>query len=254
MGAKVTIETHLLNDKRVGRIANLKTLTNDETIQEAIDMGYVVGKPQLISANVKGVLKCMVDAVSKDGNGRKIDSYFSIQPSVQGKLDDVTDDIDKSKLTVKALARNLKEMTVDTDGWNFTVEGSTGSLVINSISTGEKTGEVVLGEDVNINGIALDNGAVSIKWKVAELSAEGTVTAAEIKSRDYSRITIDEAALEALESLEANGKTIVFDITCGNNRAVKSQLCDSSTSRPFLLKLPSRKPRRECTSLPTSSS
>ena len=224
MGAKVTIETRLLDGRRVGHIANLKTLSNDETIQEAIDKGYVVGKPQLISANVKGVLKCMVDGISKDGNGRKIDSYFSIQPTIKGKLDDVTDDIDKSKLTVKAIARNLKEMKPNTDDWHFTVEGSTGTLVINSISTGEKTGEVVLGEDVNINGIALDNGAVSIKWKVAELSAEGTVSAAEIKSRDYSRITIDKAALAALESLEANGKTIVFDITCGNNRAVKSAL------------------------------
>ena len=43
-----------------------------------------------------------------------------------------------------------------------------------------------------------------------------------------STVTIDKAALTALESLEANGKTIVFDITCGNNRAVKSALVKES--------------------------
>ena len=224
MGAKMTIETHLLGNKRVGTIVNNKTLTSEETLKEAINMGYVIGKPQLVAANVKGVLKSMVDGIAKDGNGRKIDTYFSLQPVVRRKLADVTDDIDKSKLEVKTVARNLKEMTIDTSNWSFTVEGSTGNLVINSISTGEKVGEIVIGEDVNINGVRLNDGELTLKWSVPELSLAGTVAAAMIKNRDFSRITVDEAAFASLEGAEASGKTIVFDITVGNNRAVKSAL------------------------------
>ena len=44
MAANMTVVTNLLNGRRVGRFANRKTLGNDETIQEAIDGGYVVGK------------------------------------------------------------------------------------------------------------------------------------------------------------------------------------------------------------------
>ena len=44
MAANMTVVTNLLNGRRVGRFANRKTLNNDETIQEAIDGGYVVGE------------------------------------------------------------------------------------------------------------------------------------------------------------------------------------------------------------------
>ena len=37
MAANMTVVTNLLNGRRVGRFANRKTLSNDETIQEAID-------------------------------------------------------------------------------------------------------------------------------------------------------------------------------------------------------------------------
>ena len=51
MAANMTVVTHLLNGRRVGRFANRKTLNNDETIQEAIDGGYVVGKKDIIGAS-----------------------------------------------------------------------------------------------------------------------------------------------------------------------------------------------------------
>ena len=34
MAANITVVTNLLNGRRVGRFANRKTLSNDETIQE----------------------------------------------------------------------------------------------------------------------------------------------------------------------------------------------------------------------------
>ena len=222
MGAQVTIATHLLNGRRVGQVMDPKSLDNTATIQEAIDYGYALGKVEQIGYNAKGVLKSMINGISKDGNGRKIDEFFSIQPSVQGRLGDVTDDIDRDKIKVVAHARTLKNLKFDTSDWTVTLEGTTGDLTINSISTGETTGVIVVGEDVAINGFGLKlSDGDSVKWSVPGTAKSGTIAAASL-SGDTTRLTIDGDALSELDSAEYDGKTIVFTLAIGTNRGVKS--------------------------------
>ena len=64
----------------------------------------------------------------------------------------MTDEIVPGLIKVNARARMLKEFKFDSSGWSFIVEGSTGTLNVYVISTGEKAGEIVLGENVLING------------------------------------------------------------------------------------------------------
>jgi len=221
MSATITIQTHLLGDQRVGRIMNTKTLDANETIAEALRSGYVVGKPDAIRMAVKGVLKAMIDGISRDGDGRKIDAKFSIQPVANGRLDDICDDIDKSKLTVAAVARALKDLQLDTTGWTIILEGSTGSLRIDTISTGEETGVVKVLEDVAFNGTDLDSGTATVKWAVLGTTAAGTVAAAKVTA-DATRLTVTGDALTELNQATYNGKTIVFTVQIGNKKAVKA--------------------------------
>ena len=224
MGANVKVGVTSLNGKYVPVMLGRKTIENNETIEEALKYSYVMGKPSQIEYNVKGVLKAMVAGIGKDGNGRKIDSLFSMQPVIKGKGDDVCDDIDKSKLKVVAKARALKDMTIDSSNWNVSVEGSSGSLRIDTISTGEKTGYIYLGEDVNVNGYGLVVGATSsFEWSVPGTSASGTIAAEHLTS-EYTRLTIAAAAFAEIRSAEFNGKTIEFKFKIGNNVGRKSAL------------------------------
>ena len=224
MGAKITIETHLLGDKRVSQIVGGKTLNDDETVQEALDYGYVTGKKDLIRSNAHGVLKSMLVGIQKDGNGRKIDEFFSLQPVTHGKLDDITDDISKDQIGVGVKARALKQLTIDTSDWDITVEGSTGELDITSVTTGEESGQILLGEAVHINGSGIQLGeGDTVKFYVpnTEKSTPTTISA-EYLTSDATRITIAAAAFSELSGEEYAGKTIVFDLKIGNSRAVKS--------------------------------
>ena len=221
MGAKINITTHMLGDKRVGTIEGQKTLSNDETIAEAIDYGYVVGKKELVSQSVKGVLKAMADGVSKDGNGRKIDEYLSLQAYAKGRLDDITDDIDRDKLDVRLVARALKELKPDVSGWSFIVEGTTTSdMNLTSITTGETVGVIRVGEAVDINGFGL-SADYEVGWKVSETGKSGTVAAAKVTG-DWTRLTIAGDALAELNTSEYDGKTIVFTVRNGTKFAKKS--------------------------------
>jgi len=223
MSAHITIATHMLGDKRVGQIVNAKTLNNDETIQEAIDYAYVVGKKEAIGQTVKGVLKAMSDGVSRDGNGRKINELISLQPFMKGRLEDVTDNVDKSKLNVRLVARALKELAPDTRDWSFTVEGSASSTVtVSSITTGEVIGEIVVGENIALNGFGLELGASdTVKWAVTGTAKSGTVAAAKLAGT-WTRLTITGDALAELAAAEYNGKIIVFTLTVGGKTVVKS--------------------------------
>lgn len=225
MSARLIIATHVLNGRRVGRIANLKTLDDDATIKEAVVNGYVVGKPEVIRAQTCGVLKAMLAGLQRDGDGRKIDGYLSIHAFPKGKLADVTDEIVPGSLKVNARARMLKEFKFDPSDWSFVVEGSTGTLTVYVISTGEKAGEIVLGEDVMINGTELAMGeGDTMSWEVPELSRHGNVNASDITS-DGTRITIDGDALAQLAGdPAADGKQIVFTLKIGGKKAVKTAI------------------------------
>ena len=222
MGAKVTIEVHNLGEHNVPVMIDRKTMDEAAVIQEAIDSGYVTGKASLITQNVKGVITAMCDGVARDGNGRKIDGYLSLQPVAKGRLDDVTDPIDKDKISVELKARMLKETKLDTSDWEITCEGSTGNLTITSISTGETLGRVTILESVNLNGKSLKmSDGDTITWEVAGTSLSGTIPSALIYS-DSTRITIASEAFAELELPELSGKTLVLKVKIGNNQAVKS--------------------------------
>lgn len=223
MGAHITIATHMLGDKRVGRIVDGKSLDNDATIQEAIDYGYVVGKKEVIGQAVKGVLKAMSDGVAKDGNGRKVNEFVSLQAFAKGRLDDITDEIDKSKITVRTVARALKELKPDTTGWGYTIEGSSSNtLSITSVTSGEVIGEVMVGAAVDMNGYGLTYNQMtdSVKWAVVGTSKTGTVLAEHITS-DWTRLTVAAAAFGTLAPSD-KGKTIVFTVKIGGKTVVKS--------------------------------
>lgn len=224
MGAQVTVTTSLLNGKLVPRIVDPKGLGEKETISEALDYGFVLGKPEQIAYNCKGVLKSMVNGVSKDGCGRKIDEFFSLQPYAGGRLDDVTDDIDRSKVSVTVRARALKRLRLDTSDWNVVLEGTTGNLVINAISTGERTGEILVGGAVGVNGFGLRLGeGDTVRWSVPGTDRSGLVPASMVES-DMTRLTVAGEALAELNAPEFNGKTIVFDLRVGTNRGIKSAI------------------------------
>jgi len=222
MGAIITVGTRLLGDKRVPYVVDPKGLDSKDTINEAIKYGYVVGKADQIALNARGVMKAMLDGIQKDGNGRKIDEYFSLQPHATGRLDDITDDVDKSKINVIVRARTLKQLALDDSDWTVILVGSTGNLVVNSISTGEESGVIIVGETVHINGFALALGAGdTVSWSVPAKSKSGTVAAAKLTS-EFTRIDVTGDALSELSSATYDGETIVWTIKIGNLRAVKT--------------------------------
>lgn len=223
MSARIVIATQVLDGRRVGRIANMKSLDNDATLKEAVDYGYVVGKPEVVKSQVGGTLKAMLAGIARDGDGRKVDGYLSIHAFPKGKLADVTDEIAPGSIKVNARARMLKEFKFDYSNWSFTIEGSTGSLVVFAVSTGEKAGEIVLGEDIKINGKELAMGeGDTLSWEVPDLSRHGNVSASDITS-DGTRITVDGDALAPLAGdPAADGKVIVFTLKIGGKKAVKS--------------------------------
>jgi len=219
---KVKVAACELNGRKVGRIIGLVTLDNDATIQEALDYNYVVGKKDSIKAVVAGVLKAMVDGVKRDGNGRKIDGFLSLNTFAKGRLADITDELTKDIAKVSLKARMLKDFAVDTSGWSFIIEGSTGTLVIDVITTGEEVGTIFFNEDVAINGRELAMGTGdTISWVVPETGATGTVAAQHVTS-DATRITIAKEGLTGLFVAANDGCDAVFTVKIGNRKAVKS--------------------------------
>ena len=118
---RIKIQTHDLAGRQVGRIVDLETLDSTATLKEAIDYGYVTGKQPVLASVLEGVLKAMVDGVKKDGNGRKIDEFLSINAFLRGRLEDICDEINRKTAKVSLRARMLKEFVVDTSNWSFFV-------------------------------------------------------------------------------------------------------------------------------------
>ena len=216
------VSTMTLNGRTVGRFNDLVTLGSDATLQEALDYNYVTGKKSSLAAVAEGVCKAMIDGIRKDGNGRKIDDFVSINAFARGSLKDICDELAKGGVKVSARARMLKEFKVDTAQWSFIIEGSTGTFAIEVITTGEKLGEIVLGENVKLNGKELTMGeGDSVSWSVPETGESGTVAAQFITS-DATRITIARDGLQELFDAANDGKTIVFTVRIGNKKSVKS--------------------------------
>ena len=219
---KVIINTHNLNGRNVGQITNLEALDGDATLLEAINQGYVTGKQPVLASIVEGVLKAMVDGVNKDGNGRKIDGYLSINAYLANRLANICDEINRKNAKINLRARMLKEFKLDTSGWNIIVEGSMGEFQLEVVTTGERLGEVVTGKNVLINGKNLTLGeGDTVSFSVPEMGVERTVSAANVTS-DASRITVARDAWQELFDEDYDGKTVVWTVKIGNKVARKA--------------------------------
>lgn len=219
--AQIKIATSILNGRRVGRIVDNQSLDGDATVKEALDYGYVVGKPTSIVAEAQGVLKAMIDGVQRDGNGRKIDGYLSVNPFLKGLLADVTDDFDSASCKAVVRARMLKEFNVDTDDWSFIIEGATGTFQIDSITTGEILNEIFSGEAVAVNGSRFNEGdAPIVGWKLPS-GETGTVAAGHV-AHDATRITVAAEGLADLYAAGTDGDDVTFTVKIGNKVAIKT--------------------------------
>lgn len=221
--AKLKITTNVLGDKRVGMIVENPGFDSDATIQEAIDLGYVVGKKEVIKAQVEGVLKAMFKGVEADGNGRKIDEIISLQPYAVGSLEDPTDNVTKEKIGAKLVARMLKQTKLDANRFSFIIEGATGTLRVTVITTGEEEGIVAIGGKIQFNGYDIKMGeGDKILWSIPETGASGEVHETYIHS-EKTRITIDDIFWSGDVADPANnGRDIVFTVKIGNKKVVKS--------------------------------
>ena len=159
--AKIRIQAFDLNGRKVGRIVGQKTLDSNATLEEAIRNGYVVGQLSSVKGNVDGVMRCMIDGIQRDGNGRNVDGYLSLNAFAKGLIKELTDAYESRKVVVRA--HMLKEFNdkVDASKFSIIIEGSTGVFLIETVTTGEKSGEIVLGEDVALNGTKLDMARVT---------------------------------------------------------------------------------------------
>lgn len=214
--------TQMLGDKRVGRFDDQEPLSSDETIQEAIDGGYVTGKVTVITQMVEAVFGAMKDGVQRDGNGRKIDGYLSINAFLSAYLKDVTDDVTKENARVRLRANMLKQFDVDASDWSFSFVDGVVSFLLDVITTGEETDVIHLGEDVMINGRGLELvDGDTVSWSVPEDGAHGTVADTYITS-DATRITIARDGLQELYGKpEYDGKNVVFTVRIGNKFGTK---------------------------------
>lgn len=222
---KMRVATSALGDTRVGRFANLVTLDSRATIQEAIDYHYVTGKASVIEGLVKAVFKAMGDGIQKDGNGRAIDGFVSINAFPKGGyMADACDDLDRASLKINLRAKMLKEFRVDPSAWSFIFGNETVNFVIESITTGETLGEIVTDEDVFINGrdIELADGD-TVTWELVDGSVSGTVAPEHVTS-DATRITVLRDALQEIHDPACDGKQIRFSVRIGTRIAMKSAL------------------------------
>ncbi len=186
-------------------------------------MHYVTGKASVIEGVVKAVFKAMGDAIQKDGRGRSIDGYVSINAFPKGGwMADPCDSLDRAKLKVNLRAKMLKEFKVDVSTWSFLFGNETVNFILESITTGETLGEIVLGEDVFINGrdIELAEGD-TVSYRIPDTGAQGTFGASDLTS-DATRITVPKELLASLVTEENDGLRIDWAVRIGNKSAQKS--------------------------------
>ena len=186
-------------------------------------MHYVTGKASVIEGLVKAVFKAMSDGIQKDGKGRAIDEYVSINAFPKGGyMADACDELDRSTLKVNLRAMMLKEFKVDASTWSFIFGNEVINFLLESITTGEVLGEIVLGEDVFINGrdIELADGD-TVSYRIPDTGVEGTFEASDLTS-DATRITVPKELLASLVTEDNDGLRIDWAVKIGNRSAQKS--------------------------------
>ena len=218
---KIKVQVYDLNGRKVGRIVDQKTIDSDATLDEALKFGYVVGQKPSIKANVEGVLRCMVDGIQRDGNGRKIDGFVSLNAYAKGVIKELTDEYTAKNVVVRA--RMLKEFQSKVDAGKFSIliEGATGAFVIETVTSGEKSGEYVIGRNLMLNGTNLTMGeGDTLSYAIPETGVTGEVAASYITSAP-TRITVARDGLQPLFDAGNDGKDVVFTLKIANKKATK---------------------------------
>lgn len=213
------VSAHEISDSSglVGQFIGLKTKTDNEVVDEAIRFGFVSGQKHTILANFAGVMKSMIDGAKRDLNLRKIDEYITLTPWAKCRIDDPCDNPSHDAMKVILRARPLKEMRLNTKDWTIIVEGSDGTITIDTISSGEKVGEILEGETYVFTG-ANFTAPTALSWEIPETGDKGEV---EVSTLHYDATTITAPGL-TIEGAE--GKVIKFTLRMNGKKAVKTAL------------------------------
>lgn len=214
MGAKIKIQVFDLNGHKVGRIIDQKTLDSDATLKEALSYGYVVGQIPAIASSTGGVLHSMIDSIQRDGNGRKIDDYISLNAYAKGSIKEMTDAYEAKNVVVRAQMLKEFQSKVDPSKFKILIEGAAGTFLIETVSTGEESGVVVLDEDLFLNG---NNFAFNpadgdkLTFSVPDTGVEGEVDAQYVTCTP-TRITVLRDGLQEMVDSRHDGKEVIFTL------------------------------------------
>lgn len=213
------VSAHEISDSSglVGQFVGLKKKTDNEVVDEAIRLSYVSGQKHTILANFAGVMKSMIDGAKRDLNLRKIDEFITLTPWAKCRIDDPCENPSHDDIKVILRARPLKEMRLNTKEWTIIIEGSDGTISINTISSGEEVGEILEGKDIVFTG-ANFTAPTALSWEVPELDAKGEVDVSTIRY-DATTITAPGLTIDGAE-----GKVIKFTLRMNGKKAVKTAL------------------------------
>lgn len=201
----------------VGQFVGLKKKTDNEVVDEAIRMSYVSGQKHTILANFAGVMKSMLDGAKRDLNLRKIDEYISLVPWAKCRIADPCESPSHDDIKVILRARPLKELRLNTSGWTIVVEGSDGTISIDTISSGENVGEILEGRTFVITG-ANFSAPTALTWEVPETGDKGEI---DVSTLDYDATTVTVPGL-TIEGAE--GKIVKFTLRMNGKKAMKTAL------------------------------
>ena len=223
---KLKIQVYDFNGYKVGRIIDQKTLDSDATLKEALSYGYVVGQVPAIASSTGGVLRAMIDGIQKDGNGRKIDGYISLNAYPKGSMKEITDEYTARRIVVRANMLKEFQSKIDPSNFSFLIEGAAGTFLIETITTGEKSGEVVMDEDLFLNGNNLAFNPADgdeLKFTVPETGVSAVVPAEYITCTP-TRMTVLRDGLQELVDPRHDGKDVVFTLKIHGKVAKKIAL------------------------------
>lgn len=216
--ADIKLQTYVLNGRTVSRIVDQRTMDSDATLDEAITKGHVVGKKTLVKAQTESILASIADRISATGDGRTVDGIFTVNAFPRNRIPSMTDEYVDADVVLRARAlKECQRFVRDTDHTVVIVNAATGHTTIESVSTGEKSGEILLGPgasgDIAINGRELSLGdGDTVVWTIPSTGESGTVDSTRVTSEE-TRITVEAAALAAVANPAHDGKEIVFTVT-----------------------------------------
>lgn len=206
-----------------GRFVGLKFKTDNEVVDEAMRLNYVSGSKHTILANFAGVFKSMMDGVKRDASVRKIDEYLSLTPWSKCRIDDPCLNPKPGDIKVVMRARPLKEMRLKAKGWTIIIEGSDGSITIDSISSGETLGEIIEGEAIIFTGANFTE-PTALTWEIPETGDKGEIDVSTLRY-DATTISADGLTIEGAE-----GKVIKFTLRMNGKKAMKTALYKKGTN------------------------